>query len=139
MSFLLDTDVVSELRKPSGRAERSVVTWASSHEAHSLYLSVITVMEIEVGVARVERRDSRQGNSLRAWLHDQVLSAFANRILPVDLPAARRAATLHVPDPRPDRDAMIAGTALAHGLTVVSRNVSDFEPMGVGVVNPWET
>lgn len=138
MSFLLDTNVVSELRKSDRRADPWVRSWAKAQPLHSLYLSVITVLEIEIGVARVERRDSRQGELLRVWLDEQVLGAFKNRILPVDIEVARRAAALHVPDPRPERDALIAATAMAHNLVVVTRNESDFVPLGVEVVNPWD-
>jgi len=87
--------------------------------------------------ARLERRDAAQAIRIESWLTDQVLDAFTNRILSVDVAIARRAARLHVPDPRPERDAYIAATAAAHGLTVVTRNVADFEHAGVPVINPW--
>lgn len=137
MSHLLDTNVISELRKPRNLANTGVQIWARSQVAETLFLSVITVLELEIGVARMERRDPQQGRRLRSWLSERVLIAFADRILPIDLAVAQRAATLHTPDPRPERDAVIAATAMVHGLRVVTRNVSDFTPMGFDVVNPW--
>lgn len=136
MSFLLDTNVVSELRRPS--AHESVVEWANGLHKRDAFLSVVTIREIEAGVLLVERRDARQGQLLRSWLEDQILVGYADRILPVALDVARRAAALHVPNPRPERDALIGATALVHGLTVATRNVGDFEPMEVALINPWE-
>mgnify|MGYP002724323652 FL=1 len=137
MSYLLDTNIISELRKPQRRANAGVRSWVSSRAAADLYLSAITILEIEVGIGRLSRRDPVQAKRLRAWLDDDVLDAFAGRILPVDLPVARRCARMHVPDPRPERDALIAATASVRGLTVVTRNVKDFELLGVPVLNPW--
>jgi len=137
--FVLDTNVVSELRKiRSGRADANVAKWADSVESVDLYLSVITVQELEIGVLLAERRDPAQGAVFRAWLDSHVLPAFAGRILPVDTAVAQRSARLHVPDPRPVRDCLIAATALVHGMAVVTRNVADFEPCGVLLLNPWE-
>ena len=137
--FVLDTNVVSELRKAkAGKADAQVMAWAASVPAASLYLSAISVLELETGVRRVERRDASQGAVLRAWLNDQVLPAFKGRVLSVDTAVAQRCAALHVPDPRAERDALIAATALVHGMTVVTRNVVDFAPMGVAVLNPWD-
>lgn len=136
--FLLDTNVVSELRKVRlGRADKHVARWADSVEATDLYLSVITIQELEIGVLLVERRDPAQGTTLRAWLNGHVLPAFEGRILDVDTAIALRSARLNVPEPRPVRDGLIAATALVHGMTVVTRNVADFAPTGVAVVNPW--
>jgi len=136
--FILDTNVVSELRKAkAGKADPNVTAWAAAAPLGGLYLSVITILELETGVLLVERRDAGQGTILRAWLNDHVLPAFAERILPVDVAVARRCAGLHVPDPRSDRDALIAATALAHGMTVVTRNAADFKPTGVPIINPW--
>ena len=137
--FVLDTNVVSELRKIRlGRADRCVEQWADSVDSVDLYLSTITVQELEIGVLLAERRDPPQGAVFRAWLDSHVLPAFAGRILPVDTAVAQRSAKLHVPDPRPVRDCLIAATALVHGMTVVTRNVADFESSGVVLLNPWE-
>ncbi len=136
--YLLDTNVVSELRKIRlGKADSQVAAWADSVDAADLYLSVITLQELEIGILLTERRDPSQGAVFRAWLNKQVLPAFAGRILVVDMAVAQRSSQLHVPDPRPVRDGLIAATALVHGMTVVTRNVDDFEPTGVAVFNPW--
>ena len=138
--WLLDTNVVSELRKArSGRADPNVVTWAQSVVPTSLYLSVITLQELALGVLQIERRDAAQGRVLRTWLDDQVIPAFASRTLVIDTAVALRSARLHVPDPRSEADALIAATALVHGMTVVTRNVADFAPTGVAVFNPWSS
>ena len=136
--FVLDTNVVSELRKAaSGKANARVVNWASAVRADALFLSVITLMEIEQGVLQLERRDPRQGAAIRAWFERQVIPAFEGRVLPIDDPVALRCARLHVPDPRQERDALIAATALVHGMSVVTRNARDFEATGVQVIDPW--
>lgn len=95
-------------------------------------------MELETGVLQIERRDTAQGALLRAWLDGHVLPEFAGRVLPVDTAVAQRCARLHVPDRRSERDALIAATALVHGMTVVTRNVADFVETGVAIVNPWD-
>jgi hypothetical protein len=138
--YLLDTNLVSELRKArTGKADPGVVAWANGVSVDALYISVITVLELELGILLRERRDPTQGALLRAWLEQQVIPGFANRVLPIDLASARRCAGLQVPDPRPDRDALIAATALVFGLTVVTRNVRDFEGTGVVLFNPWSS
>ena len=136
--YILDTNVVSELRKAK-KAHQNVKKWAQPLPAASLYISVISVLELEIGILLIERRDQEQGTILRAWMDRHVLPTFSGRILVIDTAVAQRCATLHVPNPRSDRDALIAATALVHGLTVATRNVPDFEHMGVGVVNPWES
>ena len=137
--YLLDTNVIAELRKAtSPKIDQKVLAWANSISAASLFLSVITVLELETGTLLVERRDPGQGAVLRSWLNAHVFPAFLDRILPVDTAVAQRCARLHVPDPRSDRDALIAATALVHGMTVVTRNVDDFAPTGVELLNPWE-
>jgi predicted nucleic acid-binding protein len=137
--YLLDTNVVSELRKSAaGRADPAVTAWAAATEPATLFLSAIAVLELERGVLLVERRDQTQGARLRTWLEERVLPAFDDRILAVDTTVARRCAALHVPDPRSDRDALIAATALVHGLIVVSRNIADFAATGVRLLNPWD-
>lgn len=134
--YLLDTNVVSELRRPD-RANSSVRAWADAVPVGAVFLSTISVLEIELGVLLAERRDSAQGRVLRTWLEHQVLPQFEGRILPLDVEVARQCARLHEPDPRSSRDAMIAATALVHGMTVVTRNVADFAPTGVPTLNPW--
>ncbi len=136
--FVLDTNVVSELRKAkAGKADRNVTAWAATVPPGDLFISAITILELETGVRQVARRDPAQGAILRAWLDGHVLPAFAGRVLSIDTAVAQRCAGLHVPDPRAERDSLIAATALVHGMTIVTRNVSDFEPTGVPVLNPW--
>lgn len=134
--FLLDTNVVSELRRPE-RANANVRAWASGTPAELYAISVVTVLELERGILLMERRDTVQGGILRRWLEHEILTLMSDRILPINTAVARQCAHLHVPDPRPERDALIAATALVHGLTVVTRNFGDFEPMGVALLNPW--
>ena len=137
--YLLDTNVIAELRKAtSPKVEPKVLAWANSVPTASLFLSVITVLELETGTLLVERRDPTQGVVLRSWLNTHVLPAFSDRTLPIDTAVAQRCARLHVPDPRSDRDALIAATALVHGMTVVTRNIEGFTPTGVELLNPWE-
>ncbi|UKE69983.1 type II toxin-antitoxin system VapC family toxin [Xanthomonas cerealis pv. cerealis] len=137
--YVLDTNVLSELRKVRlGRADTNVAAWAESVDAADLFISAITVMELELGVVSIERKDATQGAMLRSWLEQHVLPEFSGRTLPIDTAVAQRCARLHVPDKRGERDALIAATALVHGMAVVTRNVSDFEPTGVPIVNAWE-
>lgn len=137
--YLLDTNVVSELRKSkAGKAAPGVTQWATRVPAASLFLSVITILELETGMLLIERRNSVQGALLRAWIEDHVLPAFSGRILAVDLAVVRRCAKRHIPDPRAERDALMTATALVHGMIVVTRNVTDFAGAGVQVFNPWD-
>lgn len=139
MMYVLDTNVVSELRKVRfGNADAGVAAFAAEVDAAALFVSAITIMELELGVLLAERRDARQGARLRDWLERQVLPEFDGRTLPCDRAVAQRCARLHVPDKRGERDALIAATALVHGMTVVTRNVADFRPTGVGLLNPWD-
>jgi hypothetical protein len=136
--YILDTNVVSELRKVRlGKAHKGIAAWADSVAATDLYLSVVTVQELEIGVLLAERRDPAQGTMLRTWLNNHVLPAFAGRILPINTTVALRSAKLHVPNPSPVRDGLIAATALVHGMTIVTRNVDDFVAAGVTLINPW--
>jgi predicted nucleic acid-binding protein len=136
--FLLDTNVISELRKaPSGRADAGVIEWARSAPVSSLYLSALSVYELELGVLSKERQDARQGAVLRRWLNENVLPSFAGRILPLDTDVAIRGAALSVPDRVSERDGFIAATALVHRMTVVTRNTPDFQRTGVHLHNPW--
>jgi len=139
MMFVLDTNVVSELRKVRfGKADVNVAAWAQSVDAADLFVSAITLMELELGVLSIERKDATQGTKLRSWLEQQVLPEFSGRTLSIDTAVAQRCARLHVPDQRGERDALIAATALVHGMTVATRNVADFKPTGVSIINPWE-
>jgi predicted nucleic acid-binding protein len=137
--FVLDTNVVSELRKVrSGKANTGVAEWASAVPSGHLFLSSITIHELEHGVLLAERTDPARGAVLRRWLDDSVASAFADRVLAIDEAVARRAAALHVPDPAPLRDAFIGATALEHRMSVITRNVKDFERFpDLPIVNPW--
>jgi predicted nucleic acid-binding protein len=134
--FVLDTNVVSELRRP-GKANQRVLAWASATPLASIFLSSITILELELGALLMERKNKIHGKVLRDWIDTQILPRFEGRILAVDTEVAQRCARLHVPDPRAERDALIAATALTHGMTVVTRNVADFEPTGVRIVDPW--
>jgi predicted nucleic acid-binding protein len=137
--FLLDTNVVSELRKAkAGKADLNVVAWAEGVQASSLFLSAISILELETGILLLERRDAAQGAVLRTWLDGYVLPAFSGRILAVDTVVAQCCARLHVPDPCAERDGLIAATALVHGMTVVTRNLADFTSTRVPALNPWE-
>lgn len=134
--YLLDTNVISELRQGKPNQSAEVRNWAAQHRASTLYLSAITILELEKGILLLERRTPPQGAALRVWLSG-VRAAFAGRILPFTEQAASLCAALHVPDPRSERDAMIAATALEHGFTVATRNTQDFVNTGVQLVNPW--
>lgn len=137
--YLLDTNVVSEFRKlRSGKADPRVADWADSVDANSLYISAITILELEIGILQRERKAPEHGAVLRLWFETRVLPAFDGRIFAVDAAVARRCARLHVPDPCAERDALIAATALVHGMTVVTRNVADFAATGAPLVNPWD-
>jgi predicted nucleic acid-binding protein len=142
--YLLDTNVVSEMRKirgahsPKAKINWHVKVWLESVPASSLYLSVITILELEIGFHLLERRDPAQAEVIRSWIRNHILPAFSGRILDVDIDVVQRCAALHVPDPQDDRDSLIAATALVHSMTVVTRNVSHFARSGVKVLNPWE-
>ena len=138
MMLVLDTNVVSELRKVRlGKADANVAAWAQSVDAADLFISAITVMELELGVLSLERKDAAQGAVLRLWLEQQVLPEFSGRTLAVDSAVAQRCARLHVPDKRGERDALIAATAMVHGMAVVTRNTADFAATGVSLLNPF--
>jgi len=137
MMFLVDTNVVSELRNYP-RANPNVRAWEKSVNPASMFFSVICLFELELGTRQIEQRDPRQGKALRVWLDQQILPAFDGRIIAVDIEIVRVCAAINVPDRRPFRDSLIAATALVHGMTVVTRNVADFSPAGVPVLNPWD-
>ncbi|SCK51754.1 hypothetical protein VAR608DRAFT_5214 [Variovorax sp. HW608] len=135
--YVLDTNVLSELRAGKSRIEPAVIQWAQSVPLSRIYLSAITILEIELGIRQLERRKPPQGTVLRAWFNG-IPRAFEGRILPFTAEIAMCCAGLHVPDPAPERDAMIAATAMTHGMTLVTRNVVDFTRTGVTLLNPWE-
>ncbi|MDR1152684.1 MAG: type II toxin-antitoxin system VapC family toxin [Bifidobacteriaceae bacterium] len=139
MSVLLDTNIVSELRKGPDRIDPNVAAWAETQRLADHWLSVITIMELAIGVARIARRDPVQGDRLRAWLDTSVISTFRTHILPIDLPVALIAAGLHTPNPGPERDTLIAATAIHHHLTIATRNTKDFDRHALSTINPWDT
>lgn len=137
--YLLDTNVLSELRKlGDGKADARIRTWLSRVDAADCFISSLSLMELEIGILRMERRDTAQGARLRAWLETRVVPEFDGRVLPIDAAVALRCARLHVPDPRTERDALIAATALVHGMTMITRNTADFAPTGVPLLDPWQ-
>ena len=128
--------MINELRKQPAHRDSQVARWVRSVPIAELYLSVITVYEIEVGIRRITRRDEVQGQRFRKWLEHGVLRQFQEKVLPLDTAVATRAAGLPVPDPKPLADSFIAATAIEHNLVVVTRNTQDFVDIGVEVVNP---
>ncbi|MCL2122733.1 MAG: type II toxin-antitoxin system VapC family toxin [Desulfovibrionaceae bacterium] len=134
--YLLDTNVISELRKGT-KADSRVKAWAEQVDMQFMHISVVSILEIRLGILSIQRKDTAQAGILNSWLSRQVIPAFAGRIIPVDIDVALRCAELHVPDPRSDREALIAATALVHRLTVVTRDTKDFQPTGVRTLNPW--
>jgi predicted nucleic acid-binding protein len=134
--FILDTNVISELRRRQ-KGDPRVLDWAGRNTPDAYYLSVISVLEIEYGALLIERRDPVQGEMMRRWVSEEIIASFAGRILSINTQISLLAASLHVPNPKPDRDAWIAATALVHNLTVVTRNTRDFQGTGVRLLNPW--
>lgn len=137
MRYIFDTNVVSELQKDPARTDPAVCSWAISTHSHEVSISAVTLFELARGIARIQHRDPHQARRLQERL-DHSRTLYNGRILPIDAEVSQAAALLHAPDPRPILDSLIAATAIVHGLTVVTRNIKDFEPMGVPVINPWE-
>jgi predicted nucleic acid-binding protein len=134
--FLLDTDVVSASRRPE-KAGKGLASWVAETNPRSMYLSAVSILELKIGALRLYNRDRARAIDLEDWIRQRVLARFQGRIFAFDETTASLCAPLHVPKTRPERDAMIAATALQHGMTVVTRNVRDFAPMGVPVFDPW--
>ncbi|MGI8399345.1 type II toxin-antitoxin system VapC family toxin [Agrobacterium deltaense] len=138
MKYLLDTNVVSELRKVGdGKADLNVTTWLGAKDSRDLYISAITILELERGILSIQRRDIEQGSRLRTWMDSRVRPEFAERMISIDEAIATRCVHLHIPDRRNEADALIAATAIVHGLVVVTRNIHDFQGTGVVLVDPW--
>jgi len=135
--YVLDTDVMSHLRRV-GKVHPHVAAWAAATPTALFFISSITIYEIELEALAMERKAAAQGRIMRAWIDKQIRPDFEGRILSLDTEVAQRCAQLHFPHPRPLRDSFIAATALVHAMTVVTRNVEGFKPMGVEVLNPWE-
>jgi toxin FitB len=137
--YLLDTNIISESRKlGTSKIDPHAANWLATVDVETTFISAMTVFELERGVQLMERRDARQGAALRRWFDDQFMATYENRTLPLSRAVALICAGLHIPDPKSERDAWIAATAIDAGLTLVSRNVADFVGMGVGLINPFE-
>ena len=134
--FLLDTNVVSELRR-GAKCDARVAAWQAAHSPSVCHLSVISLMEIRLGIELVRRRDPKHGEILQSWYDTKVRSAFSKRTLPVTPEIAEKCAELHAERTRPFRDSLILATALSHNLTVVTRNTKDFSDSAARILNPW--
>ena len=133
--YLLDTQVVLELRKAkTGRTDAGLATWATGVSRQNLFLSALSLLELENGAAKAERQDKVAGAALRAWVADQVMPAFEGRVLAVDAAVVRRRAQLALAD---TRDALLAATAIEHGLTLVTRQTAAFKGARLKLFNPW--
>ena len=136
--YLLDTNIVSELRKmESGKADVNVVAWFQQVNLTDAYLSVITLFEIKLGILQLKRKDIQQAKLLQSWFEQKFLPNFENRILPLDTKVMMTCAEFHIPDKKPLNDSYIAATAKAHRFKIVTRNVKDFKGCGVEVLNPF--
>jgi len=135
--YLIDTNVISELRQGKPNQSAQVRAWASDKPASHLFISAISILELEKGVMALERRMPPQGSALRIWLKG-VKASFSGRILPFTESTATLCAAMPVPNPKSERDAMIAAAALEHKMTVVTRNVADFAGTGVELVDPFQ-
>ena len=135
--YLLDTMTVSAMRRPE-KAPAALRRWVATVDPLLCWISVMTLFEVELGILLLDRRDQRQAAPLRQWLDAVLRPSFRSRILPISEPVAIACAALHVPNRRPERDALIAATAMVHGLTVVTRNARDFRGLPVVLVDPWQ-
>lgn len=135
MSYLLDTNILSEVRKPHGDA--NVRSWFAEVGSDELYVSVLTLGEVRQGTERLKRRDEAQAAVIERWL-EGLAASYRERLLPVDLEVVDAWGRLNVPDPLPVIDGLLAATALVHSLTLVTRNTKDVERSGVPLINPFE-
>lgn len=136
--YLLDTNVISELRKiPKSTADKNVMAWAKSVDSTLMFMSTITIFEIELGIQLHRQKDATQSLMLHDWFHGHVMPLFAGRVLPVNEIIALTAAELNCPNRRPLNDSLILATGKVHQLIIVTRNEKDFEGAGIKVLNPW--
>ena len=137
--YLLDTNVISEFRKmDAGKGDKEVKAWAKSVPVSAMFISVITILELEMGILAKERKDPDQGVVLRKWFDKQVIPTFKDRIISVDVSVAKQCAQFHIPNPKSERDALIAATAKTNGMILVTRNIVDFKDIKIKVINPWD-
>jgi toxin FitB len=134
--MLLDTNVLSELRKAS-RCNPAVVAWQREQPLEEQFVSAITLLELKLGIELAGRRNPDFSARLEIWYDTKIKRVFRDRTLPVDTTVAETCARMHAIRPRPYRDALIAATAVVHGLTVITRNTDDFSETGAKVFNPW--
>lgn len=139
MKWFLDTNVISELRlSPSKKINPNFAKWAETIHRNDCYTSVVVLMEVERGVMRMERKDPHQGKGLRQWFEHFVKTYFENRVLKIDRTTAQICAKLHIPNVRPENDAWIAASCIQHNLPLVTRNVADFQNLGIELINPFD-
>ena len=136
MNFLLDTNVISELRKKD-RANSGVTSWFSDLDGDTIYLSVLTLGEIRRGIENISRRDADAGANLNQWV-SRIVMGFEGRIIPVDATIADEWGRMNVPDPLPVVDGLLAATAKIRGMTLVTRNISDVSRTGIETLNPFD-
>jgi toxin FitB len=135
VSYLIDTNVVSELRKRA--PNRNVVEWYESVASSAIYLSALTIGEIRMGVERVRRKDPQHADTLATWLHG-LHATYGDRIVDVDAAIAEEWGCLNIPDPLPTIDGLLAATAMTRGWVLVTRNVADLHRCGVRLLNPFD-